>query len=243
MSLSIRSHEDFGDLTMEYYAAGMAAETSFIDSGTGARLRCLDVLARTGDDGRFREAAFWLLESADPRTCFHVLRHVLSNLREAIEPGQVEERTVKRFGGLGRTLLAAVAERERYELLEARRSAVSEADHRFLLAALQVASDRRTLEQLISSEYPDPGAFLRRVLREMSEEEAGSGDSLLGTPVQPDITAVLGLLVDDPRTHTVLSRLADDYDEEDLRAQESILVRTCDSLRALPLLRPIFLGV
>jgi hypothetical protein len=167
---------------------------------------------------------------------------VLSNLRDAIEPGLVEELTVKRFGDLGRTLLSAVAERERNDLLEVRRSAVSEADHLFLLSALQIASDRRTLEQLIASEHRDPGVFLRRVLSEMSEKEVEGGVSLLGVPVQPDITAVLGLLVDDPRTETVLARLADEYDAEDLRAHESILIRTCDSLRTLPLLRPVFLN-
>jgi hypothetical protein len=242
MSLSIRSTEDFGGLTMEYYAAGIAAEASFVDGGTAARLRCLDALAQS-KSARLRDAVASLLKNADFRTCFHVLRHLRCSLRDSIEPWQIEELAVSRFGDRASTLLAAAAERERYELFQARSRAMKKADHRFLFSALFAAPNRRALEQLVSSTYPDARAFLTRVLREMSEEEAKNGSSLLGTPVHPDVTAILALLLEDPRTESVLAKLAEEYDAEDLRAQEPLLVRTCDGLRGLPVLHSVFNGV
>jgi hypothetical protein len=51
---------------------------------------------------------------------------------------------------------------------------------------------------------------------------------------------ILGLLLDDDRTESVLARLEKEYDATEIHEKEDLLREACRAIREQPILRPLF---
>ncbi len=236
MALSLRTVEDFGGLSNEYWSPGIAFETGFLDDGTERRIKCLKALYAA--DPALCGA---VLESAtldtDLRSSFFLLRYAMANFRQ-----EIDVKAIARRGRYPELFEAVLTEMDRDALLRRVRSGVRDHDQRFLLCALQFARNRYDVIRLVSQLYPqeDPQRFIARCVLGMSATQSNGGRTLLGTPVSADMHAVLELLLEDCRPDSVLSRLSAAYDVEDIRRHESLLRQVCQGFLGQPLLRPLF---
>ena len=240
LSLSTRSVENDPAMTHDYLEPGVAVQGSYVDRGTLERLRSLDALTAINPEHAY-EVLGEMLERADPRTCFYLLRHAAVRFRSVMDLDGLFARAAPRFGPNADKALGGVATWAREALLRARRKTLSNADHRFFFGALHQARDLDAIETIVASRYEErPRDFIHRCLTEMASTESDAGWSLLGTPITSDFGPVLVALLDDPTTEAVLARLAEEYGAEDIRALEPVLRESCETLRTLPTLRPLF---
>lgn len=240
LSLSTRSVENDPAMTHDYLDPGVAVQGSYVDRGTLERFRSLDALTAIDPEAGYQALA-GILERSDPRTCFYWLRHAAVRYRSVMDLDGLFERAAPRFGRNADKALGGVATWAREALLRARRKTLVDVDHRFLFGALHQARDLHAVEQIVATRYPGPPRdFIHRVLTEMASTEGDPGWSLLGTPITSDFGPVLVALLDDPSSDAVLARLAEEYGAEDIGAMAPVLRDACDTLRALPTLRPLF---
>ena len=240
LSLSTRSTENDPAMTHDYLDPGVAIQGSHVDRATLERFRSLDALLAL-DPECAGVLLGNILDSADPRSCFYWLRHVAVNHRSAINLHGLFERAAPRFGPHADLALGGIETWAREAILRARRKGLSDPDHRFLLGALHQARDLSAVENIVQSRYAEaPRDFIGRCLTEMASIEGEAGWSVLGTPTTSDFGAVLVALLEDPRTEAVLAHLAEAYDADQIRTIEPVLRDACETLRALPILRPLF---
>jgi hypothetical protein len=240
VAISVRSSENGGALTHDFLAPGVAIQGSHVDRLTQQRLLCLDGLCAVSPDRTFDTLAA-VLATADPRSAFWLLRHAAVHYRRRLDVDRLFAIAAPTFGRHGGAVQRAIEVWEREVLLRVRRRLVRDPDHRLLLAVLHLARDRRELERLVALRRAEPAAaFVRRCLVEMASQPGDPGWTLLGTPSGSDFAVLLGLLLDDDRVDSVLRRLEDGYDADDVRALAPLVRAGCEALRGLPVLRPVF---
>jgi hypothetical protein len=241
IAISIRTHEEFGGLTLDYWAPGIAIETGFLDASTERRIKALNTLYAM-DPSLCGQALKSALEAADFRTCFFLLRHSMMKFYEQVDVRASCASAAQAFGENADLVMGALAEFERDSLLRQRRKEVRDLNQRFLLSALHLAPTRSAVHRLVAEHYPgeDPKKFVLRNLLDMSSTPGKGGKTLLGTPDNRDLSAILGLLLDDDRTESVLARLEEEYDVTEIREKEALLREACQGIREQPILRPLF---
>jgi hypothetical protein len=241
VAISFRTHEDFGGLTLDYWFPGIAIETGFLDASTERRIKALNALYAI-DPSLCAQALEAALGAGDFRTCFFLLRHSMMNFREKIEVRASCASAAQAFGEHADRVMGALAELERDLLLRQQRKEVRDLNQRFLLSALHLAPTRNAVHRLVAEHYPgeDPQKFVARNLLEMSSTLGKGGKTLLGTPDNRDLHAILGFLLDDDRTESVLARLEEQYDVGEIREKGDLLREACQGIRGQPILRPLF---
>ncbi len=220
---------------------GIAIETGFVDASTERRIKALNALYAI-DPNRCAQTLKAALEAADFRTCFFLLRHSMMNFREQIDVRASSASAAQAFGEHANLVMDALAEIERDSLFRQQRKEVRDLNQRFLLSALHLAPTRNAIHRLVTEQYPgeDPQKFVARNLLDMSSTPGKGGKTLLGTPDNPDLHAILGLLLDDDRTESVLKRLEEQYDVAEIREKADLLREACQGIREQPILRPLF---
>jgi hypothetical protein len=241
VAISFRTHEDFGGLTFDYWTPGIAIETGFMDASTERRIKALNALYAM-DPNRCVQALEAALGAADFRTCFFLLRHSMMNFREQIDVRASCACAAQAFGEHADPVMDALAEIERDSLLRQQRKEVRDLNQRFLLSALHLTPTRSAVHRLVAEHYPgeDPQKFVVRNVLEMSSTLGKGGKTLLGTPDNPDLHVILGLLLDDDQTESVLARLEEQYDVAEIREKGDLLREACQGIREQPILRPLF---
>lgn len=241
IAISIRTHEDFGDLTFDYWPPGIAIETGFLDAPTERRIKALNALYAT-DPSQCAQTLENAIEVTDFRTCFFLLRHATMKFREQIDARAICASAARVFGKNTDVVMGVLAEFERDSLLRQRRKEIRNLNQRFLLSALHLAPTRNAVHRLVAERYPgeDPQKFVVRNLLEMSSTPGTGGKTLLGTPNNHDLHTILGLLLDDDRTESVLARLEKEYDATEIHEKEDLLSEACRAIREQPILRPLF---
>lgn len=241
VAISIRTHEDFGGLTIDYWSPGIAIETGFLDASTERQIKALNALYAM-DPNLCAQALEAALGAADFRTRFFLLRHSMMNFREQIEVRASCTSAAQAFGEHADLVMDTLVEFERDSLLRQQRKEVRDLNQRFLLSALHLAPTRNAVHRLVAEHYPgeDPQKFVARNLLEMSSTPGKSGKTLLGTPDNHDLHAILGLLLDDDRTESVLARLEEQYDVAEIREKGDLLREACQEIRGQLILRPLF---
>lgn len=241
ISMSVRSNENPASLTYEYFAPGVRVEGTHVDQVVIDTLECIRALASV-DPRRAERTLARALESADLRTTFFLMRGAALQLRAAVDTSGLLAVAARRFGAHEDAVRAAIDTTELESTLRIRRPQLKDPAHRALLGILHLAADRRDVERMMQAYQPDlpPNAVIKRCVVEMASTPTGKGSTLLGTPASSSFDAVLSHLVDDPRTECVLAGLVAEYGAESVRQAEPTLRRACDTLRAIPLLRPLF---
>jgi len=94
----------------------------------------------------------------------------------------------------------------------------------------------------VAEHYPgeDPQKFVSRNLLDMSSTPGKGGRLSSEPPDDRDLSAILGLLLDDDRTESVLARLEEEFDVTEIREKEALLREACQGIREQPILRPLF---
>lgn len=181
-------------------------------------------LIRSGD----LELAWWTLELARrdlrPRERYLAL---LALARETL--GEVVDAFVD-----------SLRAQHREELLLARRAALHDPAHRYVLALLLNIPGRDAILQLMAARFPgqDPLPLLARLLGEMSATRTPTGERALGVDLDETALDVFQLLVTHRDPDAVLHGLAETYD--DVSGQETQVRALCDAFCASPYFHGLF---
>jgi hypothetical protein len=241
LSISIRTREDWDFLTYNYWHPGLAIETAFVDDVTTRQLKSLDALylLKPAECWKALRAA---LRRADARTTFYLLRHAEAHFAPELDVHGLRREAAGALGRHAPVMIQALASIERANVFEARRKVLRDWDHRFVCSLLFLAPDHRAMTRLIREQFPrrDPDAYLRDCIVSMASTPWEGGRSLLGTPLDSDLASILRLMLKDDRPEAVLKGLAHQYDAADVRAREPLVRRAIETIRVLPLLRPLF---
>ncbi len=247
ISLSIRTNENPEWVTSEFLPPGVRVDLTKLDRVVQQQVKSLEALFAIDPD-RAARALERLLRRADARSCFLLLKCAFEGFADFVDPRRLWQAAEPVFGANVTVVKDALAFFEKENVLRSRRAGLVDDDHRCLLAVLHMAQTRADVERLLAERaatrglVETPAAFIARCVREMASTPAESGLTLLGTPRTSDFHVVLGLLLEDSRTETVLKRLEADYDPQEVRQLAPVVRQACETLRALPLLRPLFTG-
>lgn len=241
-ALSIRT-VDYGDLlTCNYWHPGLAVQTNFVDKATRRQLKALDALSVVDPPACF-DAYCRALRAADVRTTFLLLEHAHRVLRGRIDVSSLDAVASKTLGRGRKTLLGALDSVDRRQFVERRRELLTDWRDRFLSGALFLAPDRAALMNLVRREYPrrDPVRFVAERLVAMASTGAGGDRSLLGTPLDPLVSRVVGLMVENGDPGWILDALKRREGLHSVRGREAELRDTIAAVRDWPLLHPLFI--
>jgi hypothetical protein len=198
VSLSVRSSESYGGLTLDHWLPGIAIQTGFEDNVTVAKMRCLDVLGES-DPSRYMKTLVAALERCDPRSAFLLLRHAHTRFRDRdrIDLSRANRVAKRRWRKVGERILAAIESVRRSAIFKERREKLRDHGHRVLLGALYLCPDRRSLFRVIADYYDETTkeaiARVGRAVTELLAKETGR--FCLGVPEDPVTDVIVQRLV------------------------------------------------
>jgi len=241
VSISIRGLETFGTLTYDYWGSGLCVETDLQDEYADIKIKAIEALWNIDGEGCFDAVKRGLL-AADPRTGFTVLRRTMGHFRGTSRVNELVECLAEKMGIEVSFLSDALGDIERDGVLRRRREQVRKLDHRFLLSALHLATNREMVHDLLREQYPgsNPATVLRECIAEMAEQTVDGADSLLGMPLDAGVGTILCLLLDDGNLATLLARLEARNEFEDIQANKELLLSSARAIKEFSILRPLF---
>jgi hypothetical protein len=225
VSLSVRSLESYGSLTVDHWFPGVAIETAFEDNVSVAKMRCLDVLGESDPSGYMKTLAA-ALERCDPRSAFLLLRHAHTRFRDRIDLSRADRIAKRRWRQMGERILAAIEDVRRFNMFKERREKLRDPGHRVFFGALYLCPDRRRLFRAIADYYDETTKeAVARVGRFVTELLANdSGRFCLGVP-------------EDPVTDVIVQRIVTGQSFEHalggLRSKFADVDRACDDVHEL----------
>ncbi|WP_394831634.1 hypothetical protein LVJ94_34485 [Pendulispora rubella] len=183
------------------------------------------------------------LARADALTTYRLLRAAHQAAPKASFEALLEDARA-RDAHLVERLEAVFEQDRRLHLIVGRRKKVRDAEHRFFLALLLNAPDRKNLLNLVRRRYPehDPLDVVARWVRQMAttQLEGDSEPNVLGLPLDSAGIDVLEYTVRALSHEEIVRRLQHTYDEDDIRDQQSDIVELEKSIRSMLLFRPLF---
>jgi hypothetical protein len=241
MSVSVRAPYYGDELTLSYWAPGLAVQSAMADDLHERIKKGFDALYLL-DARRCAQALRRALRKSDDRTIFRLLDHAQQKYGERINIAALFEGAARSLGKRARVVLGALHTISLKRSLELRREVATGWDARFLLGALYLSDNRRRLLKVLGQEFGT--RFGVRQLGEQLVELASTpwrgGRTLLGTPVDPDLPEILGLMIEDDAESVVLAKLSRTHEPADLRRKKNLIRGAMEGLRGLPLLAPIF---
>lgn len=217
-----------------YNLGGLAFDPFHRPEKLTRQLQLLAVLMRT-DRARALQLAFAAIATADPHAVYRLLDACYSrsaafdNLLERVRPLHPE---------LVDAFPRDVEQRDRGTRLSALRSALTNSEHRFLLAILLTVPDRQRALDLVERAYPgDPKSTLLRWLEELSAISIANVENHPLAGIQLDETAILiaGHLLDGCTDGQVLERLRAEFGPEEVSSQRVDLDALLNALRGSPI--------
>lgn len=125
-----------------------------------------------------------------------------------------------------------------------RRGLVREREHRFLLAMLLYAPDRRVVDALMAARHPAarPAEQIAAWIEELclTPHPRRAGENVLDLPHDELFLVVLRALLEGRSFAELRAALVDEYGEDEVAEREPELRELVDATRASPLLRPLF---
>jgi hypothetical protein len=236
VSIVLEAPCDEGEPTLDYHPPHVACAQHDGDAVLLTRLKTLEMLRLT-DRARYREAAVGVLEGATLHGAFQVLRHAHGGDRADPETiAALMDVVRRRDAGAAEMLGRTFAETRRLRDVSIRRGSVRRPEHRFLLALLLYAPDRRVIDELVGARYPGvkPAEAIWRWIDELCRED------LLDLPHDELwLTVLRHMLAGDD----VRGALVEEYGEAEVAARDGDLRELEGAIRGSPLLRPLFVGV
>ncbi len=223
--------------TLDCWAPGLAVKTVWSSGVVDARLKSLDVIART-DPAAYDAALEELIRRADLRTLFFALDQ---GVRRHTRPERLRRVVLAqrpRLGAEVATVLAAAQDGVRTRWFERARARVPSPEHRFFLGLLCVCRDREGIFELLLQRYPgtDPVALLTRWLRELASPSSGISPSPLELSLSEDT-----LLLFEQLLHRHAPRSTRGGRTAHRPAASPAELRACErAFRRLRALRPLF---
>jgi hypothetical protein len=219
-----------------------AQVSSMRDEKTTRQLQLLTVLRRLGNPDWVRHAEA-LLTDAD----FETALVMLDDLHHHLSPDALTrliETVEKRHGALARQLPALFEEEARQRALIARREAVTQQDHRFLLALMLNLPDGQSILEQVQRRYGgDPVDWVVHCVGEMANlpSPLANEPSILGLRMGEVEQIVFRSLLERRSFQEMKAKLVDEgYGAEDLDAREGDLRTLFEGYRTLPLFRTLF---
>jgi hypothetical protein len=218
------------------------AQASFMrDEKTARQLQLLAVLRKLGNPDWVRHAEAMLAE-ADFETAFVILDDLHRHLSPDVLTRLIE--TVGRRHGAPAQLLPALFEEDkRQAALIARREAVTQGDHRFLLALMLNLPERQSILEQVQRRYGgDPVDWVVRCVGEMANLPSPLADepSILGLRMGEVEQGVFRSLLERRSFQEMKARLVDEgFSAEDLDEREADLRTLFEGYRTLPLFRTL----
>ncbi len=219
------------------------AQASFTrDEKTTRQLQLLTVLRKLGNAEWLRHAE-GLLTDADFETAFVVLDDLHRHL-SAEQLARLVDVARRRHGALAELLPTVYEEERRQTALIARRVAVTQEDHRFLLALMLNLPERQSILEQVQRRYGgDPVDWVVRCVGEMANlpSPLANEPSILGLRMGEVEQVVFRSLLERRSFQEMKARLVDEgFSAEDLDERDGDLRTLFEGYRTLPLFRTLF---
>jgi hypothetical protein len=234
ISVVVRTyHERRHTPQYRYQAPGVAVDHVYAPQPFSTQLRLLESLIKI-DRGLYRKHAAQIVRTFDLWTAFQVTMTAQLRIKDSDEAAELLRCLRDRHEGLADAVERSAFETARELDIVARRAHIKDPEHRFFLALLLNAPDRRALFGLVKERFPDrdPHASVMRWVRELASG-ADSGFITLGAGAIDllSVAAGGGTFAD------VLSRYS-----TSVRGDQNAgaLERAWLQLHAMPILRPLF---
>jgi hypothetical protein len=232
----VRTHRDENAQPQyEYYWPYVAIDPCHQDPSRSRRVQLLQLLHQLKSPNYVDTAKAALLAS-ELLGVLQILWVARSHLQEM--PAAFEELTAAATACHGprvRAIRAVIEERIRIDVINSRRAAVSDPDHRFLLALLLNLREKTAILDAIKKWYgvEDPYELLMRWVRQLS------GTSRVGVEFDELNTFLFERLLRGETIHEVLRSLEAKYAYEDVQHQKQELIRHCESLQSSEVFRSL----
>ncbi len=231
-----RTLQDAADVPQySYLRPGLAIDPFAVDEVRDRRLQIVEMLADTGS-ARYPDAARAAMVASSPRSAVGLLE--LEARRSPDSPlwSELLDRAVAAHGVRFADVAPAFAYLRRELLLTSRRDVVVDPDLRFFLALLIALPTRDEVERTIAGRFPGiaPRALITRWC------EALSGTDVCGVEFDELNLVLLECLLDGRTFAGAVSRLRDEYDDDDVDASVDQLADHYAALRSSPIFEPLF---
>lgn len=241
LSVIVRTYgdKDMG-IQYEYLLPGLSVEpkpSTDVDKRV-ALLKCMHSIK----DPAFLHLLPGMMTGLDPASLFWSLRGCFGFISPASFSPLLESATEGTAHG---TLLRAVFdELQRQCNLVARRTAITEREHRMFVALLLNVRGRERILSLVAKEYPEVGPIktVLRWLRELNELPSTEHDepNAIGIKFDEGAIEVVRGLLEGKNPVEIVDGLRDTYHPDDVRDAEPTVHELCELLRTTPLFRSMF---
>jgi hypothetical protein len=234
ISVVVRTyHERRHTPQYRYQAPGIAVDHVYAPQPFSTQLRLLESLIKV-DRGLYLKHAIDIVGTFDLWTAFQVTMTAQLRIKDSDEAVELLRCLRERHAVLADAVERAAFETTRELDIVARRAYIKDPEHRFFLALLLNAPDRRSLFGLVQQRFPDsdPHVNVMRWVRELASD-AGSGFITLGGGA----IDLLGVAACGGTFEDVLSRYS-----RSLRGDQNAdaLKKAWLQLHSMPILRPLF---
>jgi len=238
VSVVVRTDRDpAAPAQFNYSAGGFAYDPFFDDALLVRKMQILEMLERTGNEGRF-ERAFEAIAPASPHAAFSLLGAAKSD-----DPRfeALLERLREAHPEVTRCFSAHLAEQARERAIISLRSAIRVPEHRFLLALLLTVPRRTDVLKIIGQAHPKtpPADTIVRWLSELANESfARFGNRYLPSAQLDETTLVVfRTLLDGLSDADALLHLEAEFGTEQVRQNRAELLELILALRGSVLFR------
>jgi hypothetical protein len=189
-------------------------------------------LARELLSGSDFETGFWLLE----QSCRHLPAQEFASLLELAE---------RRLGGLTKLFPAVFCQLRREAKIDSRCRFMAKPEHRLLLGLLACLPNRASIFKFIRSQFAgDPVELISRWIEEMAGAKVPDvGEpNALGVRFDESSLLIFKSLLEGLSFDSMKERMKQEYDAEDVEAQNKELRQFFSALQSSVLFEPLFAG-
>ena len=221
-----------------YHPPSLAIDPFAEDPLLARRLEALEVLHAIDPAGH-EQAVGELFDDADLLAVFRVAKHHLGRVQNLERLRELLERARPRHGARIDLLMPVLEEIARLGAIIHKRTLMTGADHRYFLALLLNLPTRAAVFEAVALRYPgrDPVDLVMQWIQDLASalvEHRGVAAEVDHTP------AVLAEMLRGHSGEALLARLKEEFDEEDVERARDQIATIEQTMRAAPMLRPLF---
>jgi predicted metal-dependent enzyme (double-stranded beta helix superfamily) len=246
VTVVMRTHEEQNARPQYEYRLPSLALASFVtDERARRRLQSLSAL-RAIDPKRFTRQLHAALGELDLPMAFEAIAGLVPVYQgEELEAALAAAR--RRHGARVDHFAPVLHEHYRQEQIIARRKHIRSAEHRFFLALLLNAPDRRRILELVAARVPGtpPLDTIHRWVAELARMPSPHDPrepNALGVPLDDDGLTLLRHILEDKPLPALMRRLAREFDAADVAAQAPTVAGLYEAWRRHPLFQTLFAG-
>jgi len=246
VSIVVRTIHDAAVGLQYHYDPPYFETASFVtDQRADLRLAVLRGL-RGIDPVKYAKRVIEEIGELDLQTCFTLLRAVSAD-REPVLIARAFAAARKRHGAVVDRLTEVIDETRRQAAITGRRVHAQSAEHRFFLALLLVAPDRRRIFELTRARFPraKPIDTVMRWVTELSELPSPTGDhepNALGVTMGNAELFVLRKVLEGATAEGLIAAMRKIYEPEEVDANREHLLTLRESFRRFPMFQNLFIG-